>query len=365
MPSTLLLTGGTGQVGRALLPRLLEHPERRVLVLLRAPDADTLRRRLEQLRAELPEPARPRLEGVAGDVTLPGLGLSPGDRERVLADADGVVHSAASVRFDLPDAASEAHNLQGTVEVLGLARALAERGRLERLDHVSTCYVAGDREGLCLERELDQGQGFRNSYERSKLKAELRVREAMAQGLPAAVHRLAIVVGDSRTGRTQSFNVVYWPLKLYLRGWWRTLPGRPDARVDMVPCDFVAEAMRRILDQPGTLGRTFHLAAGPEAPTIGALMEQVRQLTGGPPLRVIDQGRYRRWVRPLLTPFFWTPRGQAIRRGGEAFLPYLERNPVFDVGEARSVLGGLEPPPVGAWLETVLRYAMERDFRAG
>lgn len=363
MPDHVLLTGATGQVGRALLPRLLAHPARRVTALLRARDPAELQRRLDGLRAALPPDAHPaRLDAVAGDVGAPGLGLAPADRARVLEQADSVLHSAASVRFDLPDDAASAQNVQGTAEVLALARALAESGRLRRLDHVSTCYVAGDRQGLCLEEELDLGQGFRNSYERSKAQAEGLVRAAMAQGLPAAIHRLAIVVGDSQSGQTQSFNVIYWPLKLYLRGWWRTLPGDPAARVDIVPSDFVAEAMLRIYEAPGTLGRCYHIACGPEAPTIGALMEQVRALTGGPPLRVIPQDRYRRWVRPLLTPFFWTPRGRAIRRGGEAFLPYLAHNPVFDTTQARAVLGELRPPPVQGWLAPVLRYAQERDF---
>lgn len=359
---TLLLTGATGHVGGALLPRLLALPDQRVLALVRARDADHLAARRRTLLAATGAPDTDRLELLAGDTTAPGLGLTASDREAVFDQVDSVLHSAASVRFDLPEDAAAAQNLEATATVLALCQDLAERGRLRRYDHVSTCYVAGDRAGRALETERDLGQGFRNSYEWSKCQAEGRVHLARDRGLPVCVHRPSIVVGDSRTGATRSFNVLYWPLKTYTRGWWRTLPGRLDALVDLVPVDWLADAMVALHRDPASLGRTVHLAQGDAALTIAQTMERVRAVTGGPPLRVVDQARYRRFVRPLLWPFFQTARGRRIRRGGDAYLPYCERNPLFDTTWRDRLLPDLAPPPPAAVLETVLRFAMARDF---
>lgn len=362
MDSTVLLTGATGHIGGALLPRLLADPGTRVLALVRARDPEHLAARLERLRSRVPEGARARLDAIAGDVSAPGLGLGWADRDRVADEVDALLHNAASVRFDLDEADAIAENVRSTSEVLAIARSLAARGRLSRVDHVSTCYVAGDRRGRVFEHELDQGQGFRNRYEWSKCEAETLVRRAMAEGLPAAVHRPAIVVGDSRTGATESYNVLYWPLKLWARGWWRTFPGAPDALVDIVPVDFVADAITRLRTDPGALGGTFHLAAGDRAATVRELADFVQERLGGPRVRYVDQGRYRRFVRPLIRPLLArTRRGRAILRGGEVYLPYFTGNPLFDTTQARARLGH-GPPAVFDFLEPVLRYAVERDF---
>lgn len=358
---SVLVTGATGHVGQALLP-LLDEP---VVALVRAKDDAHLAARRADLLSKLP-PGYPadRLQLVRGDVTEPGLGLSERDRDRVLAEVDSLVHSAASVRFDLPEDVAARENVAATDAMLDLARALADRGRLRRLDHVSTAYVAGDRRGRVYERELNEGQGFRNTYEASKCLAEGHVRAAMAAGLPAAVHRPSIVVGDSRTGLTRSFNVIYWPLRVWAGGWWSLFPGRRDALVDIVPVDWVASAIARLRAEPGTLGATFHLASGDEAVTVERIEAELRRVVGGPKLRYVDQGTYTKWVRPVLMgPLQLTRQGRAIARGGRAFLPYFVGNPLFDNSALRAALGE-GPPPVMDYFARIVNYAVERGFRA-
>jgi long-chain acyl-CoA synthetase len=359
----ILLTGATGHIGTALLPCLLADPDTTVVALVRADDDAHLATRRSKLLAQLPEafPAD-RLSLVRGDVSAPGLGLADADRDRLLGELDSVVHSAASVRFDMPAEKAAEENIQSVEAVLTLARTLAERGRLVRLDHVSTAYVAGDRAGRVLETECDEGQGFRNSYEWSKCQSEGRVRAAIAEGLPAAIHRPSIVVGDSRTGETRAFNVLYWPLKLYARGWWRLFPGRPDTLVDIVPVDFVAEAIAALRRDPATLGRCFHLAAGDDAQRVDVLAARFAEAFGQPPLRYIDPGLYRSWVRPVIaTSIGWTKRGKRILRGGSAYLPYFGANPLFDTTNLRAHLGH-GAPPVLDYVAKIARYAQEQDF---
>ena len=361
MADTVLLTGATGHVGTALVPRLLAHPDCEVVALVRARDDAHLAERAAALRALAPD-AADRVRVVRGDVTAPGLGLSAADRDRLENELTATVHAAASVRFDMPRDKAATENLASTEAMLALARTLAERGRLRRYDHVSTAYVAGDRTGRVYEHEADEGQGFRNSYEWSKCQAETRVRAAIADGLPAAVHRPSIIVGDSRTGETSSFNVLYWPLMLYARGWWSLFPGRADTRVDIVPVDFVADAIATLRRAPATVGGCFHLAAGDDAPRVDVLAARFAELLERPPLRTIDPDFYLTWVRPVLrVPLSLTRRGRRILRGGSAYLPYFRSNPLFDTTNLRRHLGR-EAPPVLAYVDRIAAYAKAKDF---
>lgn len=111
------------------------------------------------------------------------------------------------------------------------------------------------------------GQRFRNTYGRTKPEAEHAVHES---GLPAAIVRPSIVVGDSASGWTPTFNVIYWPLQAFARGLFPTVPADPAAHVDIVPVDVVADTLVELLRGPMRTG-TFHVVSGDNAPTAGAL----------------------------------------------------------------------------------------------
>lgn len=365
----IFLTGATGFLGRELLVRLLRR-EVQVLCLSRAREGEGPREveaRLRQM-VESTEPGTEcsRLEVTLGDVAAPELGLDPVGRAFLEQGREPIqiVHGAAQVRFDLPWEEMARQNIQGTEEVLGWARRLHAAGRLHRLDYVSTAYVAGDRTDLVLETELDRGQTPRNAYERSKLAAEKRVASAREAGLPVTVHRPSIIVGDSRTGRASSFKVLYWPLKVYARGRWRTVFGRPDCPVDVVPVDFVADAMQALLFDPAATGETVHLAAGPSGQaTIGALAEMAQRFFSGPPVRYVNPDLYMKYVRPFVHPILKRLRPDVVDQGA-VFLPYLAGNPSFDRRVAERLLAphGLAPPPVESYFETIMGYAKAQGF---
>ncbi|MBK6687026.1 MAG: SDR family oxidoreductase [Deltaproteobacteria bacterium] len=363
------LTGATGFLGREVLVRLLQqgHP---VLVLSRpkpGEDEDALHQRLQAVvEHTAPGTSTATMTVASGDIRAPDLGLS--ERGRRFLEEPGapiqVVHGAAEVRFDLPYPEMRQQNVEGTLAVLALARRLADEGRLHRFDHVSTAYVAGDRSGLALETEVDVGQRCRNDYERTKLEAEVQLAEARAQGLPLTVHRPSIIVGDSRTGKASSFKVLYWPLKLYARGRFRTVFGRPDCSIDVVPVDYVADAMLALFAMPAATGRIFHLTAGPERQsTIAALVALTERIYQGKPVRYLDPDFYFRWLRPFVRPLLLLLRPDVAERGG-VYLPYLKANPSFDVTQASELLAprGLSPPPVDSYWEVILRYARDTNF---
>jgi thioester reductase-like protein len=324
----VLLTGATGFVGREILDRLVER--RRVYALVRAENDDAAAERL---------PRHARLTAVAGDIEQPGCALDSATTDRLASEVTTVLHCAASVSFDLPLEDSRRINVDGTRHVVDLARRC--RG-LERLSYVSTAYVAGEPRRLFRESQLDVGQRFRNAYERSKFEAERMVRERAA-GLPLQILRPSIVVGDSRTGRTSSFNVLYGPLKAFARGAVPAIPARRSSPVDIVPVDYVADQAIALAEH-GEDG-TFHLVAGRNATTVGRLLELAAEHLGRKPPAVLPPAAYRRLLHP------WLRRKHGGLRRMEAYFPYFSMRVRFDdrrLGPA---------PPVESYFHRLVDFA--------
>jgi thioester reductase-like protein len=332
----VLLTGATGFVGMELLRRFLEEDgDRRVHALVRAADDEAAGERL---------PAHPRLNAVAGDIEQPGLGLSRAARERLRQEVTTILHCAASISFDLSLEESRQVNVDGTRNVL----ELAERCRaLERLTYVSTAYVAGEPRGLFREDQLDVGQRFRNPYEQSKFEAERMIHER-ANGLPLQVLRPSIIVGDSRTGRTSSFNVLYGPLKAMASGRIPAIPARRSAPVDIVPVDYVADRTYELVTE-GPDG-TFHLVAGRNATTVGRLLELTARCLRRKPPAVLPPVVYKRLAHP------WLRRKYAGLRKIEVYFPYFSMRVRFDDR-------GLGPgPPVEGYFHRLVEFAQRAGW---
>lgn len=335
--SRILLTGATGFLGMELLVRLLERTDHEVVALVRAADDAAAQERLDGVLATLlppgdqPRPGRAR--AVAADLERPGLGLEPAAAEALVADVVTVVHCAASVSFALPLAEARRINVEGTRGVLALA---ARAPHLEQLVHVSTAYVAGERDGRAFEHEGDVGQAPRNTYEQTKLEAEALVR---ASGLPAATLRPSIVVGDSRTGWTPAFNVIYWPLQGFARGLLTSVAADPDGRVDVVPVDAVADALLALAERRGERG-CFHVVAGDAAPTCAILSD----------LAASSFGR-------SSPPFVALGHDPVAEDTAAVFLPYFRVRSVFDPGAGAALAPPV--PPLESYFEVLMDYARQ------
>jgi thioester reductase-like protein len=330
----VVLTGATGFVGSELLTRFLKRGDRRVYALVRARDDEAAAARL---------PAHERLTAVAADIERPDLGLDRRTVDAIADEATTVLHCAASVSFGLDLEKSRRINVDGSRRMVELAERCAGRGDgLERFTYVSTAYVAGTHRGLFREDQLDVGQRFRNSYERSKFEAETLVRER-AHGLPLQVLRPSIVVGDSGTGRTTSFNVLYTPLKAFARGRLPAIPGRRSAPVDIVPVDYVANAAYGLATHGP--GGTFHLVAGQNASTVGQLLELSSSRLRKVPPRMLPPLLYRRLAHPLLRR-----RYPSLRRS-EVFFPY------FDMRVGFATRRFPPAPPVESYFDRLIEFA--------
>jgi thioester reductase-like protein len=326
---SVLLTGATGFVGKEILDRFLDRG-RRVYALVRAQDDAAAAARLAP---------HARLTAVAGDIERPGLGLTEPRAAMLTDEVTTVVHCAASVSFDLSLADSRRVNVDGTRHVLDLAQRCEQ---LERLSYISTAYVAGEPRRLFQEDELDVGQRFRNPYERSKFEAERMLRER-AVGMPLQVLRPSIIVGDSRTGRTSSFNVLYGPLKAFARGTIPAIPARRSSPVDIVPVDYVADQTVDLADR-GPDG-TYHLVAGRNATTVGRLLDLAAAQFGRRPPAVLPPTAYRRLLHP------WLRRKHSGLRRIEVYFPYFSMRVRFDdrrLGPA---------PPVEGYFHRLIEFA--------
>jgi thioester reductase-like protein len=270
--SVLLMTGFPGFLGSALLPRLLARRTHvRALVLVQARHLDTACRRIREIEEAHPH-VHGRVDVVEGDITQPGLGMHHVPHDE-LGDVTEVWHLAAV--YDLATSADLARrvNVDGTANVLDFCRS---RERLERLQYVSTCYVSGAYAGVFAENDLDEGQTFRNHYEETKFDAEVLVRKAMADGLPATIYRPGIVVGDSTTGATQKYDGPYFVATFLRRQAPLALVPRvappDDVRFCLVPRDFVVDAMDTLSATDLSIGKTYALT-DPHPPTVRELVD--------------------------------------------------------------------------------------------
>jgi thioester reductase-like protein len=240
------------------------------------------RERVEELGREHPR-TRGRIELVEGDITRADLGLAQGALRDEVRE---VYHLAAVYDLSVPRDLAMRVNVHGTVNMLDFA---ASCPHLHRFQYVSTCYVSGSYAGIFSERDLIKGQEFNNFYEETKYHAEVEVQKRMRNGLPATVYRPAIVVGDSHTGATQKFDGPYYVIRWLLKQpYVAVMPmvGNPKVtRVNVVPSDFLVDALSYLSGLDKSLGKVYQLA-DPAPLTVDEIITEAARATGRLVIRV-------------------------------------------------------------------------------
>jgi nucleoside-diphosphate-sugar epimerase len=241
MRETVLITGGTGMIGRQLVARICaEAIVEKVFVLS---------------RTEPTLPPHPKLEMVHGDVERPDLGIGPLTRSALTQSITTIIHGAALTSFSSELAAARAVNVEGTEWVLQLA---VDCLRLRGFCHLSTVYVCGKRTGKVCEIELEHSSGFVNSYEQSKYEAEQLV-QAESYRLPTSIVRLSTVIGDSESGTVTKLGGIHHAMRMVFHGLAPFVPGRKDSAVDLIPLDYAVESVTLLGLQQFVPGTTWHV----------------------------------------------------------------------------------------------------------
>ena len=221
-----------------------------------------------------------RAKPLVGDLTAPNLGLTD-EAIAELGTVDHVVHCAAIYDITAAEDAQRAANVDGTRAVIGLARRLDAT-----LHHVSSIAVAGDYRGEYTEDDFDVAQDLPTPYHQTKFEAELLVRSEPA--LRYRIYRPAVVVGDSVTGEMDKIDGPYYFFGLLAR--LAVLPKftpivLPDTgRTNIVPVDYVVDALVELIHAEDRDGQTFHLVA-PKTIGLRGIYRGVAKAAGLPPLR--------------------------------------------------------------------------------
>jgi thioester reductase-like protein/short-subunit dehydrogenase len=243
-----VVTGGTGFIGGRVVSRLLDtQPDAQVWVLVRRESLGRFERRAMQWDE--------RVRPLVGDLTELEL------TDEVIAELgsiDHLVHCAAIYDITVGEAEQRAANVDGTRAVVALARRLDAT-----LHHVSSIAVAGDFVGEYTEDDFDVGQKLPTPYHQTKFEAESLVRSA--PGLRYRIYRPAVVVGDSRTGEMDKIDGPYYFFgvlsKLAVLPRLTPLMLPDTGRTNIVPVDYVADAIVALMHAPDLDGRAFHLTA--------------------------------------------------------------------------------------------------------
>lgn len=268
----IFLTGFPGFLGKEILPRLLERDLRtKAICLVQDRFVQQAKDAIKELDQRFPNvEIESKVEIVIGDITDPKLGL--GDLYNTYTSkVTSVYHFAAVYDLDVKRDFAYKVNVDGTQHILDFCQKCL---KLDRHHYVSTCYVSGNYDGLFKEDDLVKGQTFNNYYDETKYHAEVLVKNSMKDGIPTTIYRPAIVTGDSKTGETQKYDGPYFMLKWLMRfpsvGIFPTLGKGTKNTMNIVPRDFIIDAITALSGMEKSLGKTYNLA-DPNPLTIGQL----------------------------------------------------------------------------------------------
>ncbi len=258
-PREVLLTGATGFLGAFLLRDLMSQTAARIHCLVRASDEVSA---LARLRESLDwyqvwdEIDPDRLSIVVGDLAEPGLGLAPGDFDRLAQDVDVIYHAGATVNWLRSYQELWAANVRGTQEIL----RMAARHRSVAVHYVSTVGVFAEPgpqgRPLAVTDPTGPPERLPSGYLRTKWVAEQIVDLARRRGMPVAVHRVDVISGDQRHGACQTRDFVWLSIKGLIQA--GAVPDDLTGAFHLVPVDYASAGIIAVSRDPRAVGRTFH-----------------------------------------------------------------------------------------------------------
>lgn len=350
----VLITGAPSFVAIQLLWRILDkEPDTHVHLIARG----DLLLKTEEFVARA-RTGKDRVTIHRGSVVNPKFGLHEKVFTELCDEVTDFYHMAAMHHLGAAKQQVEEVNILGTRVALAAA---ARFKRLNRFHFYSTAFVCGAREGVILENDLEHGQTFRSTYERTRLTAELDVRRAM-KDLPITVYRASLVIGDSQTGEINWLDGPWIFIQSVARNPERLptlLPSSIHNPFNAVPVDFVAHAMHAISLRSDTEGYTFHLTDPAPVSQASAFRLLRRHIEEGPVLTSFG-GRLR--DRVLQLPFI-EKRTKKVR----PYLNELDNLAIFNPSNTLKALRGtdIHCPYFPDYVETLVKFAHQERTSLG
>lgn len=354
---TILITGATGFLGSYLTRELFEAGFHLKLLIRNSANIQAKERISEVFPSiasteSVFDTLSDRIEIIEGNVSQEYLGLNVKDYLRLSETVDEVFHCAAATKFyDGPDNTLDYTNVNGTKHIGWFCLS----NKPKRFHYISTAYVAGTRRDTVFEHELEKRQTFRNNYEKSKFDAERMLIQFTSQyNIPTSIYRPSIIVGDSKNGFIHNYDNIYIfgkglsHLKNYetrnnhkenrfhggngighsasLR-----IPGDKHGTINLVPVDYVTQAIIAISGQTNSINKTFHIV-NPSPPTLGELAEWMEVATGFHRIKIVPLYEFQ--IRPH------SVQEKLFLQGTDAFQPYMFGESYFDSTNTRNLLSG-------------------------
>ena len=337
---TAIVTGANGFIGSHIVYRLLAQGWR-VYALGRSTATSQWQDRLMAALSEVGNltDSCPNLCCHESDLNAPDLSLEfVSGKDYSPADTT-LFHVAGDTRFTPPDVALQRQvNVQAAVNVIN-----ALKGKIAAAIHVSTAFVAGNHTGLFRESDLDCGQAFHNSYEKSKFDAEVLLTEhCRKQDVPLVIVRPGIITNDRESGRASTFTHLNALVEVVSRiqEHYHISDGQvvsqrirliadPEARPNLAPVDSIIPPLLQIAASSAAPGKTFHLChpnPQPNAQLMGLICEAF-QVRGKLALEFLQS-----IPRPL------SRTEEMILRSLKPYAPYLNSRCEFDLSHSRSIV---------------------------
>jgi NAD(P)-dependent dehydrogenase (short-subunit alcohol dehydrogenase family)/thioester reductase-like protein len=221
---------------------------------------------------------------VKGDIAEAGLGIKAAERKKFEGKIKHVVHLAAIYDLKADAETQLAVNVQGTQHVVAFANAI----KAGMLHHVSSIAAAGLYEGMFREDMFEEAEGLDHPYFATKHESEKIARKESK--IPLRIYRPGLVVGDSKTGEMDKIDGPYYFFKLIQRlrqllpSWVPTI-GIEGGRINIVPVDFVVDAMDHIMHSTKVNGNTFHLV-DPEPMRVGDVLNTFAEAGHAPRMSI-------------------------------------------------------------------------------